>query len=57
MLNDGSPRHFDVVLCRAIDRLGRSLIDLLGTIQHLEVVGVDLYIDQQSIDTTTPMGS
>jgi DNA invertase Pin-like site-specific DNA recombinase len=34
----------------------RSLIDLLGTIQHLEAVGVDLYLDQQSIDTTTPMG-
>jgi DNA invertase Pin-like site-specific DNA recombinase len=32
------------------------LIDLLGTIQHLEAVGVDLYLDQQSIDTTTPMG-
>ena len=40
----------------AIDRVGRSLIDLLGTIQHLEAVGVDLYLDQQSIDTTTPMG-
>jgi DNA invertase Pin-like site-specific DNA recombinase len=36
----------------AIDRLGRSLVDLLGTIQHLEAVGVDLYLDQQSIDTT-----
>ena len=40
----------------AIDRLGRSLIDLLGTIQHLEAVGVDLYLDQQAIDTTTPAG-
>ena len=40
----------------AIDRLGRSLIDLLGTIQHLEAVGVDLYLDQQSIDTTTSAG-
>ena len=56
MLNDASRRHFDVVLCWAIDRLGRSLIDLLGIIQHLEAVGADLYIDQQSIDTTTPMG-
>src|SRR6266478_2215921 len=56
MLKDASRRHFDVALCWAIDRLGRSLIDLLGTIQHLEAVGVDLYIDQQSIDTTTPMG-
>jgi Resolvase, N terminal domain len=40
----------------AIDRLGRSLIDLLGTIEHLEKVGVDLYVDQQNIDTTTPTG-
>ena len=36
MLDDASHRHFDVALCWAIDRLGRSLIDLLGTIQHLE---------------------
>jgi DNA invertase Pin-like site-specific DNA recombinase len=40
----------------AIDRLGRSLIDLLGTIQQLETCGVDLYLDQQAIDTTTPTG-
>ena len=40
----------------AIDRLGRSLIDLLGTIEHLEAAGVDIYLDQQNIDTTTPMG-
>jgi DNA invertase Pin-like site-specific DNA recombinase len=40
----------------AIDRLGRSLIDLLGTISHLEAAGVDLYLEQQAIDTTTPMG-
>jgi DNA invertase Pin-like site-specific DNA recombinase len=32
------------------------LIDLLGTIQTLEHCGVDLYLDQQSIDTTTPAG-
>jgi DNA invertase Pin-like site-specific DNA recombinase len=40
----------------AVDRLGRSLIDLLGTIQALEACGVDLYLDQQAIDTTTPAG-
>jgi DNA invertase Pin-like site-specific DNA recombinase len=56
MLKDASRRRFDVVMCWAIDRLGRSLIDLLGTIEHLEAAGVDLYLDQQSIDTTTPMG-
>jgi DNA invertase Pin-like site-specific DNA recombinase len=40
----------------AIDRLGRSLIDLLGTIQTLEASGVDLNLDQQAIDTTTAAG-
>lgn len=56
MLKDASRRRFDIVMAWAIDRVGRSLIDLLGTIQHLEACGVDLYLDQQNIDTTTPMG-
>ena len=56
LLKDASRRKFDVVMAWAIDRLGRSLIDLLGTIQHLEACGVDLYLDQQAIDTTTPAG-
>ena len=56
MLKDAQRRRFDVVMAWAIDRLGRSLIDLLGTIQTLEACGVDLYLDQQSIDTTTPAG-
>ena len=56
MLKDASRRKFDVVMAWAIDRVGRSLIDLLDTIKHLEAVGVDLYLDQQNIDTTTPMG-
>ena len=56
MLNDAGRRRFDVVMAWAIDRLGRSLIDLLGTIQHLEAVGVDLYLEQQHLDTTTPAG-
>ena len=56
MLKDAQRRRFDVVMAWAIDRVGRSLIDLLGTIQTLEHCGVDLYLDQQSIDTTTPSG-
>jgi DNA invertase Pin-like site-specific DNA recombinase len=56
MLKDAQRRRFDVVMAWAIDRLGRSLIDLLGTIQTLEACGVDLYLDQQAIDTTTPAG-
>src|SRR6266496_2328596 len=56
MLKDASRRKFDIVMAWAIDRLGRSLSDLLDTIQHLEACGVDLYLDQQAIDTTTPSG-
>ena len=56
MLKDASRRKFDIVMAWAIDRLGRSLIDLLRTIQDLEAVGVDLYLDQQHLDTTTPTG-
>src|SRR4030095_8979207 len=56
MLNDASRGRFEIVLAWAIDRLGRSLIDLLGTIQTLEACKVDVFIEQQSLDTTTPMG-
>jgi DNA invertase Pin-like site-specific DNA recombinase len=56
MLNDAGRRKFDVIMAWSLDRLGRSLIDLLGTVQNLEACGVDLYLDQQSIDTTTPAG-
>jgi DNA invertase Pin-like site-specific DNA recombinase len=56
MLKDASRHRFDIVMAWAIDRLGRSLIDLLGTIQHLEACRVDLYLDQQALDTTTPTG-
>jgi DNA invertase Pin-like site-specific DNA recombinase len=52
MLKQAQRRQFDVVMAWSIDRIGRSLIDLLGTIQHLEACGVDLYLDQQAIDTT-----
>ena len=56
VIKDARRRRFDVVVCWRLDRLGRSLIDLLGTIQTLEACGVDLYLDQQSIDTTSPAG-
>jgi DNA invertase Pin-like site-specific DNA recombinase len=62
MLNAAARRRFDVVLCVALDRLGRSLVDLLNTIQALERSSVDLYIASMSlkggeprvVDTTDP---
>src|SRR5271170_6254204 len=56
MLNEAQRGRFDVVMAWAIDRIGRSLVDLLNTIEGLKACGVDLYLDQQSIDTTTPSG-
>jgi DNA invertase Pin-like site-specific DNA recombinase len=56
LLKDAGRRKFDVVMAWAIDRIGRSLLDLLSIIQHLDAVGVDLYLDQQHLDTTTPTG-
>lgn len=56
MLKQAQRGAFDVVMAWSIDRVGRSLIDLLGTVQHLEACKVDLYLDQQAIDTTTPAG-
>jgi DNA invertase Pin-like site-specific DNA recombinase len=56
LLKDASRRKFDVVMAWAIDRMGRSLRDLIEVIEHLEATGVDLYLDQQNIDTTTPAG-
>jgi DNA invertase Pin-like site-specific DNA recombinase len=56
MLKDASRRKFDVVMAWAIDRMGRSLRDLIEVIEHLEATGIDLYLDQQNIDTTTPAG-
>ena len=41
------------LLCRR-KGAGRSLSDLLDTIQYLEACGVDLYLDQQAIDMTNP---
>jgi len=56
MLQDAKRRKFDVVMAWSIDRLGRSLIDLLHTINELEACGVGLYLETQAIDTTTPSG-
>ena len=54
MLKDASRRKFDIVVAWAIDRLGRSLSDLLDTIQHLEACGVDLYLAVSYTHLTLP---
>ena len=49
-------RKIDVVAAWSVDRLGRSLQDLVGFLGELKGAGVDLYLDRQAVDTTTPAG-
>jgi DNA invertase Pin-like site-specific DNA recombinase len=56
LLTDAIRARFDVVMTWALDRLGRSLADLIGTLRSLEDGHVDLFLHQQAIDTTTPAG-
>jgi DNA invertase Pin-like site-specific DNA recombinase len=43
-------------LAGATDRLGRSLTDLLDFLRELHAKGVDLFLHQQGLDTSTPSG-
>jgi DNA invertase Pin-like site-specific DNA recombinase len=56
LLKAVSRREIDMVAAWSVDRLGRSLQDLLGTLQELNAKGVHLYLHQQHLDTSTPSG-
>jgi DNA invertase Pin-like site-specific DNA recombinase len=56
MLKDATRRKFDVVMAWSVDRLGRSLQDLVGLLTELHASNIDLFLHQQAIDTTTPAG-
>ena len=51
-----SAREFDVVMAWSVDRLGRSLQDLIGFLGELHATGIDLFLKQQGLDTSTPAG-
>jgi DNA invertase Pin-like site-specific DNA recombinase len=56
LLKDATRRKFDILAVWAVDRLGRSLKDLVTTLHELQATGIDLYVNKQAIDTTTPAG-
>ena len=56
LLKDATRRQFDVVMAWSVDRLGRSLQDLVAFLGDVHAQGVDLYLHIQGIDTTTPGG-
>jgi DNA invertase Pin-like site-specific DNA recombinase len=56
MCKDATRRKFDVVMAWSVDRLGRSLQDLISFLTEIHGQGVHLYLHQQAVDTTTPAG-
>ena len=49
-------REIDMVAAWSVDRLGRSLKDLVSLLSDLQAKGVDLFLYQQGLDTSTPSG-
>ena len=56
MLRDGVQRKFEMVLVWSVDRLGRSVTHLVEVMNELNELKIDLYFNQQSIDTSTSSG-
>ncbi len=56
LLRDAAQRKFDMVMAWSVDRLGRSLQDLVGFLSELHALHIDLFLHQQGLDTTTPAG-
>jgi DNA invertase Pin-like site-specific DNA recombinase len=56
LLKDATSRKLDMIAAWSVDRLGRSLQDLVGFLNELQALRCHLYLHQQAIDTTTPSG-
>lgn len=56
MLTDMRKKKFNIVIVLKYDRLGRSTIHLLQTLEEMKSLGVRLIAVEQNIDTSTPMG-
>jgi|SRR6516164_2132673 len=56
LCRDATQRRFDIVMAWSVDRLGRSLQDLIGFLSELHALRIDLYLHQQRLDSTTPSG-
>src|SRR5665811_2461374 len=53
LCKDATKRKFDIVMAWSVDRLGRSLQDLVAFLNELKALNIDLFISQQGMDTTT----
>ena len=51
-----SRKESEIILCWSVDRISRSMTDLLAFLGELKAKGVDLYLHQQNLDSSTPSG-
>jgi len=56
LLKDATRRRFSLIMAWSVDRLGRSLTDLVAFLSEVHGAGVDLFLLQQGLDTRTPSG-
>jgi DNA invertase Pin-like site-specific DNA recombinase len=56
LMKSATQRRFDMVMCWSIDRLGRSLQNLIEILNELQSLKVDLFFMQQGLDTSTSAG-
>ncbi len=56
MMEDAHKRLFDVLIVWKLDRLSRSLKDLITTLETLGSLGIDFISYDNSLDTSTPTG-
>jgi DNA invertase Pin-like site-specific DNA recombinase len=56
LLKAVNAKEFELVATWSVDRLGRSLTDLLSILQCLRDRRVDLFLHQQGLDTSTTAG-
>src|SRR3981081_1200638 len=56
LLEAARRREIDVVLVWRLDRWGRSVADLLATLEELEHLGVGFVSLTEALDLTTPAG-
>jgi DNA invertase Pin-like site-specific DNA recombinase len=56
LYKDAARRKFDLVMAWSVDRLGRSLRDLIDFLGEIHALKINLYLHQQGIDTTAPAG-
>jgi DNA invertase Pin-like site-specific DNA recombinase len=56
LIKDATTRKIDMIAAWSVDRLGRSLQDLVALLIELQTLECDLYLHQQTLDTSTPAG-